>query len=164
MKPVSFHRVQVTDNFWKPRMETNSKTTLKIQYKHLKETGRIDSLEPEYKKGDREAHHIFWDSDIAKWIESGSYSLHYFPDEELEEQIDDVIDKYARLQLEDGYLNSWYIKVEPEKRWTNLRDNHELYCAGHLMEAAVAYYQVTGKKRFLDIMCRYGSYRFRLWS
>ena len=158
MKPVSFHRVQVTDNFWKPRMETNSKTTLKIQYKHLKETGRIDSLEPEYKKGDREAHHIFWDSDIAKWIESGSYSLHYFPDEELEEQIDDVIDKYARLQLEDGYLNSWYIKVEPEKRWTNLRDNHELYCAGHLMEAAVAYYQVTGKKRFLDIMCRYADH------
>ena len=65
---------------------------------------------------------------------------------------------YAKLQQPDGYLSSWYQRIQPGKRWTNLRDCHELYCAGHLIEGAVAYYQATGKRKLLDMMCRYADH------
>jgi len=153
--PVDLPNVALEDTFWAPRAKTNRERTLPIQYEHLRSTGRIDAIDPDHRPGDRNAHHIFWDSDVAKWMESVAYSLTTHPDPELEGQLDDVIDRFARLQRDDGYMNSWYIKVEPERRWTNLRDCHELYCAGHLMEAAVAHYRATGKHTFLDIMTRY---------
>ncbi len=78
----------------------------------------------------------------------------YKPDAALEARIDEIVEAYGRLQDSNGYLNSWYQRIEPGKRWTNLRDCHELYNAGHLMEGAVAYYYATGKRRFLDIMAR----------
>ncbi|MFP7476882.1 glycoside hydrolase family 127 protein [Terribacillus saccharophilus] len=98
---------------------------------------------------------VFQDSDVAKWLETVAYSLRSFPDPELEEAADEVISLMGRAQAEDGYLNTYYMLVEPDHRWTNLRDNHELYCAGHLIEAAVAYYETTGKYVFLDIMEEY---------
>ncbi|MEP7198327.1 MAG: beta-L-arabinofuranosidase domain-containing protein, partial [Chloroflexota bacterium] len=102
--------------------------------------------------------HIFWDSDVAKWIEAASYSLAAQYDAPLDARLDDVIGKLARLQQPDGYVNSHYILVEPGKRWTNLRDKHELYCAGHLIEAAVAHQQATGKRTLLDIVCKYADH------
>ena len=84
-----------------------------------------------------------------------AYALNRHRDAGLEARVDAIIDAYGRLQGEDGYLNSWYLRIEPGKRWTNLRDRHELYNAGHLIEGAVAYYHATGKRKFLDIMCRY---------
>jgi DUF1680 family protein len=152
---VDFTRVRLQDRFWAPRLETNRKVTLPIQYKHLRKTGRIDGIDPDHRPGDRTAHHIFWDSDVAKWMETAAYSLATHPDPELEAQLDEVIAKFAKLQTSEGYINSWFTAVEPEKRWTNLRDWHELYCAGHLMEAAVAHFRATGKRGFLDMMCRY---------
>lgn len=101
---------------------------------------------------------MFWDSDWGKTIETAAYSLYRRRNPELERKIDAVIDMYARLQQEDGYLSSWYQRVQPGLRWTNLRDCHELYCAGHLMEGAVAYYQATGKRKLLDVMCRYADH------
>jgi DUF1680 family protein len=71
---------------------------------------------------------------------------------------------YEKLQQEDGYVNAWFQRVQPGKRWTNLRDHHELYCAGHLMEAAVAYYQATGKRKLLDIMCRYADHMITVFG
>ncbi|WP_095200462.1 glycoside hydrolase family 127 protein [Mesorhizobium carmichaelinearum] len=101
---------------------------------------------------------MFWDSDLGKTIETAAYSLYRRKNPELEKKIDAVIDMYGRLQQEDGYLSSWYQRIQPGKRWTNLRDCHELYCAGHLIEGAVAYYQATGKRKLLDIMCRYADH------
>ncbi|MBX5001907.1 glycoside hydrolase family 127 protein [Rhizobium lentis] len=107
---------------------------------------------------------MFWDSDLGKSIETIAYSLYRRPNPKLEARADEIIDMYERMQDKDGYLNAWFQRVEPARRWTNLRDHHELYCAGHLMEAAVAYYQATGKRKLLDIMCRYADYMIKVFG
>lgn len=101
---------------------------------------------------------MFWDSDLAKSIETIAYSLYRQPNARLEARADEIIGMYERLQDRDGYLNTWFQRVQPDRRWTNLRDHHELYCAGHLIEAAVAYFQATGKRKLLDVMCRFADY------
>lgn len=98
---------------------------------------------------------VFQDSDVAKWLEAAAYSLMAAADPELEARADAVIELVGRAQQDDGYLNSYYTVAAPDKRWTNLRDHHELYCAGHFIEAAVAYYEATGKDQLLNIMCRF---------
>jgi len=127
-----------------------------MEYQQCKETGRIDAWR--WQKGQPNMPHVFWDSDVGKWFEAAAYSLSTHPDKALEEKIDSAIELLAGGQGDDGYLNSHFSRVEPHQRWTNLRDCHELYCAGHLMEGAVAYFQATGKRRFLDVMCRYTDY------
>lgn len=98
---------------------------------------------------------VFQDSDFAKWIEAVAYILHQYPNPELEAAADEAIDIVCRAQQPDGYLDTFYIINDITKRFTNLRDHHELYCLGHLIEGAVAYYQATGKKKLLDAACRY---------
>lgn len=98
---------------------------------------------------------VFQDSDVAKWLEAVAYCLAWQPDEQLESLADAAIDDIVAAQQPDGYLNTYYILHPNEQRFSNLMDNHELYCAGHLLEAAVAYAQVTGKKKLLDAMIRY---------
>ena len=95
---------------------------------------------------------VFQDSDVAKWLEAAAYSLGQCPDPALEREVDSVVELLAQVQQEDGYLNSYFTVKEPDRRWTNLQEAHELYCAGHLMEAACAYYEATGKDRLLKIM------------
>lgn len=107
---------------------------------------------------------MFWDSDLGKSIETIAYSLYRRPNAELEARADAIIDMYEKLQQEDGYLNAWFQRVQPGRRWTNLRDHHELYCAGHLIEAAVAYYQATGKRKLLDIMSRFADYMITVFG
>ncbi|MBB4275341.1 glycoside hydrolase family 127 protein [Rhizobium mongolense] len=107
---------------------------------------------------------MFWDSDLGKSIETVAYSLYRRPNPQLEARVDEIIDMYEKLQDGDGYLNAWFQRVQPGRRWTNLRDHHELYCAGHLIEGAVAYYQATGKRRLLDIMCRYANYMIKVFG
>ena len=96
---------------------------------------------------------VFQDSDVAKWLEGAAYSLAQNPDEALEKRCDEIIELIGRAQQKDGYLNTYFTVKEPEKRWTNLHEAHELYCAGHMIEAAVAYAECTGKSRLLEIMC-----------
>lgn len=155
LAPVPFTHVTVNDDFWAPRIATNRSVTIPAEYRMCDDTGRIASFDLKWKAGDANPPHIFWDSDVAKWIEAASYSLATHPDEQLDQLLDTVIAKIAGAQQPDGYLNTHYIQVEPENRWTNLRDKHELYCAGHLIEAAVAHYSATGKRTLLDVMCRY---------
>ncbi|MDE6592336.1 MAG: glycoside hydrolase family 127 protein [Oscillospiraceae bacterium] len=95
---------------------------------------------------------VFQDSDAAKWIEAAAFSLAIFPDEELEKRADELIELIASAQDEDGYLNTRFTISDKDKRWTNLLEGHELYCSGHFMEAAVAYFEATGKRRLLDVM------------
>lgn len=97
---------------------------------------------------------VFQDSDVAKWLEGVAYSLAVKPDAELEARADAIIDIIARAQQPDGYLNTYFTVREPEHRWQNLQECHELYCAGHMMEAATAYYQSTGKDKLLSVMER----------
>ena len=156
LQSIRFTKVTLSDGFWSPRIETNRAVTLPIEHELCRTTGRLAAWR--WKPGQPNPPHIFWDSDVAKWLEAVAYSVAKQPDARLEKLADRVIDDMAARQLPDGYLNSHYICVEPEKRWTNLRDNHELYCAGHLMEAAVAYAEATGKRKFLDIMCRYADH------
>jgi DUF1680 family protein len=155
--PISWKAVTIDDPFWTPHIRMNREHTLPLIYQISKETGRIDAFRLNWKPG-QPALHIFWDSDVGKWLEAASYSLGTHPDPTLEAQVDEVISLIVGAQQSDGYLNTYFTVVEPEKRWTNLRDWHELYCAGHLIEAAVAHFQATGKRTLLDAMCRYADY------
>lgn len=158
LTPVPLTRVTVEDSFWASRMRVNREQTIPHEYKQCKDTGRIDAFLLNWKPGMEPKPHYFWDSDLAKWVEAASYSLATHPDPELDALLDEVIDKIAGAQQEDGYLNVYFTVVEPENRWVNLGMWHELYCAGHLMEAAVAHFEATGKRTLLDVMCCYADY------
>lgn len=97
---------------------------------------------------------VFQDSDAAKWLEAVAFSLSIYPDKKLEETADRLIDLIAASQDEDGYLNTYYTIKDKDKRWTNILEGHELYCSGHMIEAACAYYEATGKRAFLDVMIK----------
>ena len=97
---------------------------------------------------------VFQDSDVAKWLEAAAYALKIKPNEALEQKADELITLIGRAQEPDGYLNTYFSVKEPEHKWQNLLECHELYCSGHMIEAAVAYYEATGKDVFLNIMRR----------
>ncbi len=149
--------VAIEDAFWTPRLETNRKVTIPLVFEQCEKTGRIDNFAKagDLVKGSFKGIY-FNDSDVYKIIEAASYSLRTYPDPNLEAYVDGVIDKIAAAQWRDGYLYTFYsLPVrQPEKRWTNLKDMHELYCAGHLFEAATAYYETTGKMDFLNVATR----------
>ena len=98
---------------------------------------------------------VFQDSDLYKWLETVALSLEIFPDPELEKLADDAIALIGKAQRPDGYINTYYTVKKQGKRWINLHHGHELYCAGHLIEAATAYFNATGKRHFLEIACRF---------
>lgn len=106
---------------------------------------------------------VFQDSDVAKWLEAVAYSLANHPDSELEATADQVIDYVAAAQDEDGYLNTYFTIKDREKRWQNLMEAHEMYCAGHMMEAACAYYEATGKDKLLKVMEKNAEHIYRLF-
>lgn len=106
---------------------------------------------------------VFQDSDAAKWLEAVAYSLTIFPDNELEETADQLIELIARAQDEDGYLNTYYTIKDRDKRWTNLLEGHELYCSGHMMEAACAYFEATGKDRLLNVMLKNAEHIYHIF-
>jgi uncharacterized protein len=160
---IPFADVSITGPFWRERLEVVLKHTILSQHAKLKEVGILNSLKLPKPVPPltipRNSHNftmqVFWDSDVGKWIEAASYALAHRRDADIEAKIDAIVDDLARAQSPDGYLNCWYNGREPEKRWTNLRDNHELYNAGHLLEGAVAYFRATGRRKMLDIMERY---------
>jgi len=159
IKPVPFTDVAIEDGFWLPRMETNRNVTIPYAFRMCEETGRIDNfaiagglIDGLYKG------YIFNDSDVFKVIEGAAYSLAQFPDPQLEVYVDGVIDKIAAAQEKDGYLYTARTAMRPDKmplggkeRWSHIEHGHELYNAGHLYEAAVAYFQATGKKKLLEV-------------
>ena len=97
---------------------------------------------------------VFQDTDVAKWLEAAAYALSIRKDEALEKKADEYIALIGRAQEPDGYLNTYFTVKEPERKWQNLQECHELYCSGHMIEAAVAYYEATGKDSLLNIMRR----------
>lgn len=157
MKSIPFSCTDINDGFWKKRQEINKTVTVRAVYNRFAETHRFDALRCKWKEEGKYEAHIFWDSDVAKWLEGVSYILKQNEDKELEAIADEMIDNIVRNADEHGYFNSYYLAACPEKRFTE-RNDHELYCAGHLMEAAVAYQDATGKDALLKAMCRYADY------
>lgn len=104
---------------------------------------------------------VFQDSDAGKWLEAAAYSLAAHPDKQLEQECDELISLIAAAQDEDGYLDTRFTISDRDKRWTNLLEAHELYCAGHLMEGACAYFEATGKREFLDVMEKNAEHIYR---
>ncbi len=156
MRALPFTAVTINDRFWAPRQRTNSEITIPHELVQCQTTGRIDNFAKAAGLMSGEFEGIFFnDSDVHKWVEAASYTLQTHPNPEWESDLDEVIAKIAASQQPDGYLNSYFTLVEPTKRWQNLGIMHELYCAGHLFEAAVVHYQATGKSILLDVACRF---------
>ena len=153
-KFVNLSSVDITGGFWGDKQKIIRDVTIPAVLRQYTETGRIKAFELSHKLGEANAPHFFWDSDVAKWIEGTSYALSKQRDAQLEAVIDNIADLMERGQAPDGYFNIYYQTFEPHKRFSD-RNNHELYCAGHLMEAAVAYNDATGKDKLLRVMCRY---------
>jgi len=161
-QPVPFTRVSIQDSFWLPRIETNRQVTIPYDFQKCEETGRIDNfVKAAGKMPGPYIGYQFNDSDVFKVIEGAAYALQVQPDPALEAYIDSIIEKIAAAQEPDGYLYTPRT-IDPEHppeaagpaRWSNLLMSHELYNLGHMFEGAVAYYQATGKRTFLDVARR----------
>lgn len=154
IEQIDFSHVKINDNFWSPRLSKHVSATLPVCIDQIEnQTGRIRNFE-NAAKGEGEHSGIFFDdSDVYKALEGMAYSLINNPDPELEKKADEWIDKFTAAQQPDGYINTFYTLTGLDKRWTNM-DKHEMYCAGHMIEAGVAYYQATGKRKLLDVCIR----------
>lgn len=160
IQAVSFTKVKLTDNFWLPRLKTNTDVTIPASFQRCESTNRVKNFEMAAAKSGKFATTFpFDDTDIYKTIEGASYSLSVYPDKKLETYVDELIAKVAAAQEPDGYLYTART-IDPahphawsgKERWEKERElSHELYNSGHLYEAAVAHYQATGKKNLLNI-------------
>lgn len=160
---LPLQNIKISDNFWTKYTKLVKDVIIPYQWDILND--RIDDAEPSYclnnfriAAGEKEGEFggaVFQDTDVAKWLEAVAFTLSTTKDEALESIADDVIDLIGRAQDKNGYINTYFTIKEPNLRWTNLTEGHELYTAGHLLEAAVAYYNATGKDKFLNIMKRF---------
>ena len=166
IQPLPLKNVQIGGSFWERYFKLVREKVLPYQWEALND--RIPDAAPshciknfEIAAGRRQGEHygmVFQDSDIYKWLESVAYSLETQPDPALEKLADSAIELIGAAQCPDGYVNTHYTIKDPDGRWTNLQLGHELYCAGHMIEAAVAYKSATGKSEFLDIALRFADY------
>lgn len=158
-EPVGFSQVTITDNFWKPKLDKVATATLQACIVQTEQkTGRIRNFEKVARKQGEKHEGIYYDdSDVYKAIEAMAYSLKNHPDAAVQQKADEWIDKIAAAQQPDGYLNTYYTLTGLDKRWTDM-ERHEDYCAGHLIEAAVAYYNTTGKRKLLDVAIRFADH------
>ena len=160
---IEVRDVKITGGYFHEKQKINRQVTIPSTYSQFYNTGRIDAFKLKWQKGQPNQPHIFWDSDVAKWIEGAAYSLVHKRDENLESLIDSIVEDIVTGQSPEGYFNSYYQTIELANRFTN-RNNHELYCAGHLIEGAVAYKKATGKEAFLEAMCRYADYIYEVFT
>ena len=161
-----YGKFHISGGFWGDKVNLIRRSVLRYQWKILND--QVEGAAPSHcienfriaaGQWNGEFHGmVFQDSDLAKWLEGVAYALEIEPDPELEALADRAIDLVAAAQQPDGYLNTYFTVKEPDKRFTNFRDCHELYCTGHMIEAAVAYYQATGKRKLLNIMQRMVDY------
>lgn len=159
---VDLHKLKINDPFLGQYQQLVRDVVIPYQWDALND--RIEEADPSHAienfriaAGQQEGEFygmVFQDSDVAKWLEAVAWSLCQKPDPGLEKTADEVIELVAAAQCEDGYLNTYFTVKAPEERWTNLAECHELYCAGHMIEAGVAFFQATGKRRLLDVVCR----------
>ncbi len=163
MKQIPFSAVRLHDGFWKVKQDMVRGTTAQAVYDRFSDTHRFDALRCQWAEEGKYQAHIFWDSDVAKWIEGVAYILTQTEAPELEKICDDAIEQIVQNADENGYFNSYFLCTEQDQRFRT-RSCHELYCAGHLMEAAVAYRDATGKDALLQAMCKYADYIERVFK
>lgn len=160
---LPLNELKIRDAFWDRYLKLVTEEIIPYQYDSLRD--RIPGAAPSrcirnlriaagLEQGEFEGF-VFQDTDLAKWLEAVAYSLSYHPDPALEQTADEMIQLIGQAQEENGYLNSYFSIKYPGRQFCNLKEGHELYTAGHFIEAAVAYYQVTGKREFLNQMCRF---------
>jgi DUF1680 family protein len=159
IEPISFSKVVITDHFWKPKLQLVATKTLKACiYQTETATPRLRNFQKvARKKGEKHEGIFYDDSDVFKALEAIAYSLKNNPDSAMERKADEWIDIIAAAQQPDGYLNTWYTLSDITKRYTDM-SMHEDYNAGHMIEAAVAYYYATGKRKFLDVSVRWANH------
>jgi DUF1680 family protein len=158
-RTLALGSVSLTEGFWHRKQEINRRVSLPHGYRMLNQSGNFNNLRLAAGSGEGEYRTpVFMDSDVYKWLEAVSYDLGNNPDPELESMADQAIALVAAAQQEDGYLNSYYQVNKPDERWTDLDHDHELYCAGHLFEAAVAHHRATGKSSLLDVARRFADH------
>ena len=159
IEPVSFSQVNVTDNFWKPKIDkVATKTLAACIYQTETATGRIRNFEKVARKKAEKHEGIFYDdSDVFKALEAMGYSLKTHPSKEMEKKCDEWIDKIAAAQQSDGYLNTFYTLTNLKDRYSDM-SMHEDYNAGHMIEAGVAYFNATGKRKLLDVCIRWADH------
>lgn len=160
---VQLNRTKIRDSYWDRYIDLVKSTIIPYQWNILND--KIPGAQTSHglmnfkiaaKREIGEFYGVvFQDTDVAKWLEAVALSLASHADKDLENTADEVIDLIEAAQQPDGYINTYFTIKEPEKRWSNLEEGHELYTAGHLMEAAVAYYNATGKRKFLDCICKF---------
>ena len=162
MKNLYFANTEITDGFWKYYENLVRNVTVHSVYDRFIETGRFDALKCNWKEGDPNRPHIFWDSDVAKWIEGAAYLIEIGYTGDLEKIIDNAVLEIEKNQLENGYFNSYFITLEPENIFTEYW-RHELYCTGHFIEAAIAYHKATGKDKLLKCMLKNIDYIYKVF-
>ncbi|MHB1456816.1 MAG: glycoside hydrolase family 127 protein [Armatimonadota bacterium] len=152
---ITYNQVQITDDFWQPQMETNRKITIPYMLDMLEKTNSIKNFELAAQHATEGYTGPPWaDSDVYKALETASYALATHPDPALDHRIDGIIAKISAAQQDDGYINTCFQVQLVGERWTDLALKHEMYTAGHMFEAAVAHFQATGKRTFLDVAIR----------
>lgn len=144
---------EITGGFWKFYKDLNRNSIVKNVYDRFKDTGRFDALKCDWHEGMPNKPHIFWDSDVMKWIEGASYIIEESPEPALEKLIDEMVDNITKNQRADGYFNSYFLTIEPDAIYQR-RADHELYCTGHAIEAAIAYHRATGKDKLLSCVLK----------
>jgi DUF1680 family protein len=159
LTPVNFSNIKITDSFWAPRLQKHATVTLDACIDQIQnQTARISNFEKA--AGLKEGSHIgiyFDDSDVYKAMEGMAYSLVNNPNPKIEKILDSWIDLIAGAQEPDGYVNTYYSLTGLENRWTDMT-KHEMYCGGHMIEAAIAYFNATGKRKFLDVVIRFADH------
>ena len=152
-KPIPYQSCKITGGFWEKRQNINRQVTARAVYERFSDTHRFDLLKCPKREDIDWTPHRFWDSDVAKWLEGAAYVLAVHSDPWLQKRAEDAIADLLANQWTNGYMNSYFTVTPTETPFTN-RDAHELYTAGHLMEAACAWYEATGKDDFLKAVCR----------
>ena len=159
LRPVPISAVTMLPGFWKSRMDANREHGIPNLYRLLEEQGVLDNVRRISGRKKVERRGMFWtDSDLAKWMEAAAFSLQSEPDPKLRKMLDEAIDDLTAIQREDGYIHSFFTGELADQRFRNLPVEHELYCAGHLFQAAIANYRATGDSKFLDAATRYADF------
>src|SRR5579862_8594157 len=156
LKPIPITAVRLDDGFWSPRLRTNRERTLPALYRLLEEKGRLDNFRRAAGKKNTPFQGVYYfnDTDVYKWLEAAAWSLAAYPnDTSLRQSVEGAIAEVADAQDTDGYLNTYFSVDRAQERWTNF-DLHEMYCAGHLFQAAAAHYRATHSKRLLAVAIR----------
>lgn len=162
IRAITVESIDVTGGFWYEKQKLVREVSMDNVYKRFYETGRFDAFKFKWKEGDENKPHVYWDSDVAKWIEAVGYISEKHKVPRLEAIADEVIDDIERNRMADGYFNSYFGHLEPDARFTR-RNDHELYCLGHLIEAAIAYKHGTGKDKLLKMMIEYANLVYRVF-